>query len=110
MIHELRRKEDFDALIERSKTDPVLVFKHSTQCGLSERAFDTFHNFMRQATNVHAGIVYVIENRDVSDAIAEQLGVEHETPQAIVVNEGLPAWNASHRAITEAALGQALGI
>jgi bacillithiol system protein YtxJ len=110
MVHELRRKEDFDALVERSKTDPILIFKHSTQCGISERAFDAFHSFMRNANSVEAGVVLVLENRDVSDAIANQLGVEHESPQAIVIDQGRPAWNASHRGITEAALRQALGI
>jgi bacillithiol system protein YtxJ len=110
MIHELRRKEDFEALVERSKTDPILVFKHSTQCGLSERAFDAFQNFMRHATGVEAGVVDVLEHRDVSNVISEQLGIEHESPQAIVIHGGQPSWNASHRAITETALRQALGM
>ena len=110
MIHALRRKEDFDALVERSKTDPILIFKHSTQCSISERALHEFNDFMRRAGGVEAGIVLVLENRDVSNAVAERLGVEHEPPQAIVIEAGRPAWNASHRAITEGALRSALGL
>ena len=108
MVSELRRKKDFDALLERSRARPVLLFKHSTQCGISAEAFERLHAFMNSAPDVEAGVVLVIEDRDVSNDIEDRLGIQHESPQAIVIENGIPTWNASHRAITEEALRRAL--
>ena len=107
MVNELRRKEDFDALLERSKARPVLIYKHSTQCGISEDAFERFQAFMRASPDVEAGVVLVLEDRPVSNAIEERLGLLHESPQAILIENGRPVWNTSHRAITEESLRQA---
>jgi bacillithiol system protein YtxJ len=107
MVIELRRQEDFDAFLERSQARPVLVFKHSTQCGISDAAFERFQSFMRAAPDVEAGVVLVLEDRPVSNAVEDRLGILHESPQAILIEKGRPVWNASHRAITEDALGRA---
>jgi bacillithiol system protein YtxJ len=42
----------------------------------------------------------------VSDHAAARLGVRHETPQAILLRDGRPVWNASHFRITADALGK----
>jgi bacillithiol system protein YtxJ len=46
-------------------------------------------------------LVKVIESRPVSNQIAEDLGVKHESPQVILLKGGASYWNASHWAITE---------
>ena len=38
MIIELQQDQDLEQLLERSKTNPVLIFKHSTQCPISDAA------------------------------------------------------------------------
>ena len=53
-------------------------------------------------------MVLVIENREVSDALEEQFGIEHESPQAIVISRGNPVWHASHFRVTAAALEGAI--
>ena len=108
MVIELRRKQDFEQLLERSSRDPILIFKHSTQCPVSDAAMDEFTSFTRDASNVDCGLVLVIEHRDVSNAIADQLKVRHESPQAIVVEAGKSVWNASHWSITADALRDAI--
>jgi bacillithiol system protein YtxJ len=37
---------------------------------------------------------------DVSDEIARRSGVRHQSPQAILLREGKPVWDASHIGIT----------
>ena len=108
MVVELRENEDFEQLLERSRTDPVLIFKHSTQCPISAEAYEEFSRFARRAGDIPCGLVLVIENRDVSGAIAARLGIQHESPQAIVVLDGRPVWSASHWSITEDSLSEAL--
>jgi len=108
MVLELRQHRDLEQLLQRSKTDPVLIFKHSTQCSVSDQAYEEFTRFLENAGDLACGVVLVIENPDISNAIAARLGVRHESPQAIVVKDGKPEWNASHWSITSEALGHAL--
>jgi monothiol bacilliredoxin len=108
MITELRKREDFEQLLERSKTHPVIVFKHSTQCAISDEVYGEFRRFLESAENIICGLVLVIEWRAVSNAIESMLGIRHETPQAILIKGGKPKWNASHWAITYDALTRAL--
>jgi bacillithiol system protein YtxJ len=108
MVVELRHNKDLEQLLEKSKEDPILIFKHSTQCPVSSAAYDEFLEFTTQASDIPCGVVLVIENRSVSNTIAAQLGVRHESPQAIVVEKGRQKWNASHWAITADALKKAL--
>jgi bacillithiol system protein YtxJ len=108
MVTEVQNSEDFERLLESSKTHPVLIFKHSTQCGISDQAYKTFTEFMESADDIIAGIVLVLESRALSDNIADALGILHESPQAILIRDGYPIWNASHRAITADALNRAI--
>jgi len=108
MVFELRHNEDLEQLLERSKTDPILIFKHSTQCSISTAAYEEFISFMNDAEDVPSGIVLVIENRGISNSIERKLGVRHESPQAIVVEKGRKTWAASHWAITADALNKAI--
>src|SRR5437016_6293480 len=100
MVIQLRQERDFEQLLDRSKTNSVLIFKHSTQCPISSQAYDEFTRFARSAGDIACGVVLVIENRDLSDAIAERLKIRHESPQAIVVKDGHVIWHASHCSIT----------
>ena len=108
MVVEVRQNQDFERLLERSKTHPVLIFKHSTQCAVSDQVYEEFSRFMESAGEITCGLVLVIESRAVSNAIASHLGVRHESPQAIVVRDGKPRWNASHWSITADALTRAV--
>ncbi len=45
-------------------------------------------------------MVDVLNDGDVSRHVAGQTGVEHHSPQAILVSEGAVVWHASHHDIT----------
>jgi len=108
MVVELRQDQDLDDILERSKTDPVLIFKHSTQCSISGQAHREFVDFVANAPQLNAVVVLVIENRRLSDIVAERLGVRHESPQALLIKDGRAVWHASHWSITSEALVRAL--
>ena len=108
MVFQLEQNQDLEQLIERSKTDPVLIFKHSTQCPISSEAYEEFKRFAQSAVELPCALVLVIEHRELSNAIASRLGIRHESPQAIVVRDGQAAWNASHWSITADSLSHAL--
>ena len=108
MVVELRKDQDLDDILERSKTDPVLIFKHSTQCSISGEVHREFMEFVAQTPQLKAVVVLVIENRRLSNAVAERLGVRHESPQVLLIKDGRAVWHASHWSITSEALLSAL--
>src|SRR5215470_11940301 len=108
MIVDLRQDHDLEQLLDRSKTDPVLIFKHSTQCPISTQAYEEFTDFVEGLENLACGAVLVIENRKLSNAIADRFGVRHESPQALLIKDGRVVWHASHWSITAESLREAL--
>ena len=108
MIVELRQNRDLEQLLEKSKTNPVLIFKHSTQCPISAYSYKEFMTFAESSGDLACGVVLVIENRRLSDTIEQVLNVQHESPQAIIVVGGRAVWHASHWSITADSLGLAL--
>jgi thioredoxin 1 len=99
---------ELDAAIAESRERPVLLFKHSRQCGVSHEALDELHAHINRADGQAAyKMITVQTHRPVSDAAAKRLGVRHETPQALLLRDGKVVWNASHFSITATALDKA---
>jgi bacillithiol system protein YtxJ len=99
--------EALDELLARSHEAPVVLFKHSTTCPISSRAHS-------QMSKVSAGVVgqislvIVQRARELSRRVAEQTGIQHESPQAIILRNGGVVWSASHFDITAEAVEQAV--
>jgi len=108
MVVELHHKKDLEQFLERSQRDPVVIFKHSTQCSRSAAAYEEFQAFVNENPGVPCGTVMVIEDRDLSDDLEDRFGIRHESPQAIVIAGGSPVWHASHWAVTAQALEDAV--
>jgi bacillithiol system protein YtxJ len=100
MLVELHEEQDLGHLFERSQKEPVVLFKHSTQCSRSDAAYEEVKAFLSKYPQVPCGMVLVIEDRDVSDALEEQVGIQHESPQAIVISRGSAIWHGSHLKVT----------
>jgi bacillithiol system protein YtxJ len=84
-------RETLDQLITDSKNKPVVIFKHSTACGISSAAYREMEK-LEEPVNV----LEVQSARDVSRELADMTGIRHETPQVIVFKDGKAVWNASH--------------
>ncbi|WP_239617250.1 bacillithiol system redox-active protein YtxJ [Cohnella mopanensis] len=110
-IQQLTSIEQWNQALEMSSSKPLLVFKHSTSCSVSAGAHEELMHFIEdgQTGPVEYAIVHVIEDRPVSNAIAEQLGIKHASPQAIFVKDGQPVWDTSHWHITYSFLTEKLG-
>lgn len=104
MVIELHEERDLEKLLERSHKDPVVVFKHSTQCSRSAAAYEEFQAFIADNPATACVTVLVIEDRAISDELEDRFGIRHESPQAIVLSNGIPVWHANHFAITAKAL------
>jgi len=108
-IARLRSTDEIEALFERSRQVPVLVFKHSLTCPISHHAYDEFRRFAASgAAGAELALIEIQNARPASAAFAERSGVRHESPQAILLRDGDVAWHASHGAIRQDALAAAL--
>lgn len=110
-IRQLMNLEQWQDAFEGSSRRPLLVFKHSTSCPISAGAHEELQKYMADVAEpgVDFVIVHVIEERPVSNAIAEDLGVQHQSPQAILVQNKQPLWHDSHWRITYDFLSDKLG-
>lgn len=102
----IETKEILDQAFTRQT---AVILKHSTRCPVSAAAKREFETF---AANYHdmdgLYIVDVIQQRHISQAIAEQTGIRHESPQLLIVRSGTVVWNASHWSITKEAIQKEL--
>lgn len=80
--------------------DRAVVYKHSPICGLSARAVGEVQQFASANPGIPVYLVDVIGQRGLSDRLARQLGVGHESPQVILLRDGRPCWSGSHFEVT----------
>lgn len=94
-IHSL---DELHALIERSHEQPVVLFKHSTRCPISAQAASEMKQVVErfEKDNIAFGLILVVEDREISLAAADQLGIKHESPQAMLLKDGEVTWHDSH--------------
>lgn len=106
----LETLQDLQDALAASTEKPVVLFKHSTRCPVSHAANKVYLDFIYEHDDDEALFTYLdlINHRDISNAMAKELGVPHESPQAIVVKDGKPVWNASHFNIKAEALAEAI--
>lgn len=95
------------ALRKASEDGPVLVFKHSPICPISAAANDRFHDWL-SIVDPEAGVRYahidVITEKPLARGLVAELGVKHESPQALLFVDGELEWHDSHGAITSEAI------
>ncbi len=99
-----------DELIEISKTRTVWVFKHSLTCGISAAAWAEFRSFAADGSGENGTVYALIEvqnARPVSNAFAERTGIQHQSPQAVLLRDARVAWQASHYQINVQSLKSA---
>jgi monothiol bacilliredoxin len=92
--------DQLDSIVEESKATPVSIFKYSTRCGISrivlrqfERAYDLNNDQMKLY------FLDLIAFRNISDEISIKFQVMHESPQLIVIKNGVAVAHASHHGI-----------
>lgn len=100
-IQQLHSEQDLEQYL--SQPGKKLLFKHSTTCPISAKAYEEFQAYASD-NDTPAAIVHVIEDRPLSNKIAEDFGIKHESPQIFLVENGDVRWNASHWKITQSAI------
>lgn len=97
-LEQLIALEEID---KASFTHPILIFKHSTRCSISDVAkarLDKEENL----NGVDFYYLDLIKHRDISNALAQKYNVHHESPQILLINKGECVYDESHIGITMA--------
>lgn len=96
--HTINDEAQLEEIKQKSFTNPVLVFKHSTTCSISaaalsriERAWDT-----DKAKNIEPFYLDLLRFRSISNKIAKDFDVEHQSPQVLLIQNGECTYDASH--------------
>lgn len=97
---ELNAMEQLDDITEKSKTKTQFIFKHSTRCGISRMVISQFKKDYLYSEN-DADLYYLdlLAYRPISNEIAQRFQVTHQSPQLLVVKNGVVVAHESHNGI-----------
>ena len=87
-------------IVQKSYEKPQIIFKDSVTCGISAYAKERLVNG-NDLLIVKADFNYLdlLSYRSVSNFIADELNVIHQSPQIIVLKDGEVVYRVSHHSI-----------
>ncbi|HTF19020.1 MAG TPA: bacillithiol system redox-active protein YtxJ [Chryseolinea sp.] len=95
--NELRSPDQLDVIREESKSKTVLIFKHSSRCSVSQLTLDRLQRkWGVQADGIKPYFLDLISFRELSNRVADQFSVEHESPQVLLIRNGDAIYDRSH--------------
>lgn len=102
----LTEGHQLQSLIDASEEVSVILFKHSTRCNISSSALNRIERKWdaEEMKEVKPYYLDIIAYRDISQQIEKQFGVQHESPQLLVIKNGKCVFALSHMGITYDAL------
>jgi bacillithiol system protein YtxJ len=98
-----------ETILEESKKQPVAIFKHSTTCGISHYIKSNLENDWDFAPeDIKLYYLDLLAFRPISNEVANQLRVVHQSPQFILLKNGEVVNNWSHHSISSATIKKEL--
>jgi bacillithiol system protein YtxJ len=83
-----------------SEVSPQLIFKHSTRCSISSMILSRFESsHLFQNAEITCWLLDLIAFREVSNLVASEAQVWHESPQCIVIDKSKVIYAESHGSI-----------
>ena len=106
MFEIIHSSEELDTAIAKSYENPVVIFKHSATCPFSAKAQEQVSNCKHDLDIYGIVVQYASE---LKAEIAEKTGVEHASPQVIILNNGKPTWTGFRSEIKQSKLMEEAG-
>lgn len=94
--------DQLEEIVSKSKGKPQFIFKHSTTCGVSRmvmNAFKTQYNLGKEQADLY--YLDLHSYREVSNETGYKFQVLHQSPQLLVIKNGVAIANASHGSIND---------
>lgn len=97
----IESESDLEEAVKKSFEKKVAIFKHSTRCHISKTVLRNFEKEVQNsAQDAEFYFLDLLTHRNLSNKIADDFGVQHQSPQLIVLENGKAVKNASHHSIS----------
>jgi len=106
---ELSHADQLQEIDKLSNSVPVVLYKHSTACNVSSMAFDRLQrgwDLKPEEANLY--FLDLLQHRDLSNLIAKHYGVQHESPQILIIKSGKSVFDTSHFDISVSRIKEAI--
>lgn len=94
--------DQLDEINNESSKIPVAIFKHSTRCGISRGVLKAFERtYDLDANQMKLYYLDLLNHRDISNKIAEDYSIMHQSPQLLIVKNGVVVAHDSHSGVND---------
>lgn len=94
--NQLTAMDQLDLIVSMSEEKAVLIFKHSTRCSISRFALKQFENDFNLEEKINPYFLDLLNYRTISNEIAIRFNVQHQSPQVLLIKNGVVVYDASH--------------
>ncbi len=98
-LSDINQLNDISELSKEQGIGAVLLFKHSTRCSISSMALSRLETKWQDTEKIPAYFLDLLSYRNVSNEIASLFSVEHASPQALLIKNGICIYHNSHNGI-----------
>jgi len=94
--------DQLEKIAEKSNIRTQIIFKHSTTCGISRMVLKTFNtNYDYTKDEFDLYFLDLHSNREVSNETGYKFQVMHQSPQLLVISNGVAVAHSSHGGIND---------
>lgn len=90
--------EQLEEIRSASYQQPQLIFKHSTRCSISSMVRSRLER-SETPSNISFHYLDLLAYRPLSNQVAEDFSVYHESPQVLLIKNGECVYDESHQGI-----------
>lgn len=94
----LTTEAQLSEIVKKSHDKPQVIFKHSTRCSISTMVKTRLEK-SEIPGHINFHFLDLIAFRSLSNKIADELNVYHESPQILLLQNGECIYDESHMAI-----------
>ena len=95
--HTISKDLDLSTIDELSKNQYCLIFKHSTRCSISTIAQSRLEkNWDIDDAVIRPYYLDLIQYRNISNLIGTKYDVTHQSPQVLLIKDGISIYDSSH--------------
>ena len=106
---QLTEISQLDEIDKVSAQHSVVIFKHSTSCGISAGAKHRLEmDWSEVKEEVEFYFLDLLSYRHISDHIVTRYKVRHQSPQILVIKNGIATYNTSHHRINVGSILEAV--
>lgn len=96
-MEHFKHTTSINEIIELSRKEPLLIFKHSLTCPVSAGAYKRMIEGLEKGLILYPTYIVIVQkDRELSNEIAKKLEVIHESPQLILVRDEKAVYDTSH--------------